>query len=158
MYILMLLFKSQEWSAERAATFSRVCWVVGSIQESLAEEMEDRLIPALFSEATTQLSELSAVSSLMYLASTFTKSLSKHTDIMNIIVQTVLEYTHFQDRDVQDMAVTTLVKVCEHCGDILNGQLNGVDYVQVLLNNMSALVKHLHPTLVSCKDKKTHMY
>lgn len=86
----------------------------------------------------------------MYLASTFTAFVSKHTDILNVTLQSILKYVHFPDYDVQDMAITTLVKICQDCGNILSSvDLNGVNYLQLFLRKMSTLTGDLQPGLVS---------
>eukprot|EP00201_Polytomella_parva_P003399 CAMPEP_0175074682 /NCGR_PEP_ID=MMETSP0052_2-20121109/21468_1 /TAXON_ID=51329 ORGANISM="Polytomella parva, Strain SAG 63-3" /NCGR_SAMPLE_ID=MMETSP0052_2 /ASSEMBLY_ACC=CAM_ASM_000194 /LENGTH=702 /DNA_ID=CAMNT_0016343059 /DNA_START=305 /DNA_END=2409 /DNA_ORIENTATION=- len=99
-----------------------LCWAIGSISGSMAEEQENRFLVMVIRDLlnlceSTRGKDNKAViaSNIMYVVGQYPKFLRAHWKFLKTVVNKLFEFMHEVHPGVQDMACDTFLKICHKC-------------------------------------------
>ncbi|KAJ7693168.1 CRM1 C terminal-domain-containing protein [Mycena rosella] len=108
-----------EWSW---ANINALCWAIGSISQTMNEEMEKRFLVTVIKELLG-LVELKRgkdnkaviASDIMYVVGQYPRFLKAHWKFLKTVVNKLFEFMHEKHEGVQDMACDTFIKIAQKC-------------------------------------------
>ena len=99
-----------------------LCWAIGSISGSMAEEQENRFLVTVIRDLLnlceiTKGKDNKAViaSNIMYVVGQYPRFLRAHWKFLKTVVKKLFEFMHETFEGVQDMACDTFLKICTKC-------------------------------------------
>ncbi|XP_043695175.1 protein EXPORTIN 1A [Telopea speciosissima] len=109
----------EDWSWNNLNT---LCWAIGSISGSMAEEQENRFLVMVIRDLLnlceiTKGKDNKAViaSNIMYVVGQYPKFLRAHWKFLKTVVNKLFEFMHETHPGVQDMACDTFLKIVQKC-------------------------------------------
>ncbi|KAF7371257.1 hypothetical protein MSAN_00761500 [Mycena sanguinolenta] len=108
-----------EWSWQN---INSLCWAIGSISQTMNEEMEKRFLVTVIKELLG-LVELKRgkdnkaviASDIMYIVGQYPRFLKAHWKFLKTVVNKLFEFMHEKHEGVQDMACDTFIKIAQKC-------------------------------------------
>ncbi|KAJ7247343.1 CRM1 C terminal-domain-containing protein [Mycena rebaudengoi] len=108
-----------EWSWQN---INSLCWAIGSISQTMNEEMEKRFLVTVIKELLG-LVELKRgkdnkaviASDIMYVVGQYPRFLKAHWKFLKTVVNKLFEFMHEKHEGVQDMACDTFIKIAQKC-------------------------------------------
>ncbi|KAJ6461176.1 CRM1 C terminal-domain-containing protein [Mycena vitilis] len=108
-----------EWSWGR---INSLCWAIGSVSQTMTEEMEKRFLVTVIKELLG-LVELKRgkdnkaviASDIMYVVGQYPRFLKAHWKFLKTVVNKLFEFMHEKHEGVQDMACDTFIKIAQKC-------------------------------------------
>ncbi|KAJ7613138.1 CRM1 C terminal-domain-containing protein [Roridomyces roridus] len=108
-----------EWSW---AGVNSLCWAIGSISGTMAEDQEKRFLVTVIKELLG-LVELKRgkdnkaviASDIMYVVGQYPRFLKAHWKFLKTVVNKLFEFMHERHEGVQDMACDTFIKIAQKC-------------------------------------------
>ncbi|KAJ7821373.1 CRM1 C terminal-domain-containing protein [Mycena olivaceomarginata] len=108
-----------EWSWQN---INALCWAIGSISQTMNEEMEKRFLVTVIKELLG-LVELKRgkdnkaviASDIMYIVGQYPRFLKAHWKFLKTVVNKLFEFMHEKHEGVQDMACDTFIKIAQKC-------------------------------------------
>ncbi|CAN0898072.1 Protein EXPORTIN 1A [Linum grandiflorum] len=109
----------EDWSWNNLNT---LCWAIGSISGSMAEEQENRFLVMVIRDLLnlceiTRGKDNKAViaSNIMYVVGQYPRFLRAHWKFLKTVVNKLFEFMHESHPGVQDMACDTFLKIVQKC-------------------------------------------
>ncbi|GMH19677.1 hypothetical protein Nepgr_021518 [Nepenthes gracilis] len=109
----------EDWSWNNLNT---LCWAIGSISGSMAEEQENRFLVMVIRDLLnlceiTKGKDNKAViaSNIMYVVGQYPRFLRAHWKFLKTVVNKLFEFMHETHPGVQDMACDTFLKIVQKC-------------------------------------------
>ncbi|KAI5082300.1 hypothetical protein GOP47_0002043 [Adiantum capillus-veneris] len=109
----------EEWSWNNLNT---LCWAIGSISGSMAEDQENRFLVSVIRDLLnlceiTKGKDNKAViaSNIMYVVGQYPRFLRAHWKFLKTVVNKLFEFMHETHPGVQDMACDTFLKIVQKC-------------------------------------------
>eukprot|EP00884_Botryococcus_braunii_P004854 jgi/Botrbrau1/1436/Bobra.0063s0127.1 len=146
---LRLQLNGKEWSWQALNT---LCWAIGSISGSMAEEQENRFLVTVIRDLLnlceiTRGKDNKAViaSNIMYVVGQYPRFLCNHWKFLKTVVNKLFEFMHETHPGVQDMACETFLKICRKCKrKFVSLQAGEVEpFVCELLQGLTAIIQDL---------------
>ncbi|KAK7031943.1 importin N-terminal domain-containing protein [Favolaschia claudopus] len=108
-----------EWSWQN---INSLCWAIGSISQTMTEDMEKRFLVTVIKELLG-LVELKRgkdnkaviASDIMYIVGQYPRFLKAHWKFLKTVVNKLFEFMHEKHEGVQDMACDTFIKIAQKC-------------------------------------------
>lgn len=136
------------------AALNRLCWAVGSISGSMAEEQESRFLITVIRDLLnlceiTRGKDNKAViaSNIMYVVGQYPRFLRNHWKFLKTVVNKLFEFMHETHPGVQDMACETFLKIVNRCKRkfVVQQQGETEPFVSELLAGLTATIADLEP-------------
>ncbi|KAK1309003.1 hypothetical protein QJS10_CPA09g01200 [Acorus calamus] len=141
----------EDWSWNNLNT---LCWAIGSISGSMADEQENRFLVMVIRDLLnlceiTKGKDNKAViaSNIMYVVGQYPKFLRAHWKFLKTVVNKLFEFMHETHPGVQDMACDTFLKIVQKCKrKFVQIQLGENEpFVSELLSGLPTTVADLEP-------------
>jgi len=135
-------------------TLNTLCWAVGSISGSMAEDQENKFLVTVIRDLLnlceiTRGKDHKAViaSNIMYVVGQYPRFLRAHWKFLKTVVNKLFEFMHETHPGVQDMACDTFLKISTKCKRKFVIQQVGETepFVVELLRNLGETIKMLEP-------------
>jgi exportin-1 len=136
------------------ATLNTLCWAVGSISGSMAEDQENKFLVTVIRDLLnlceiTRGKDHKAViaSNIMYVVGQYPRFLRAHWKFLKTVVNKLFEFMHETHPGVQDMACDTFLKISTKCKRKFVIQQVGESepFVVELLRGLADTIKLLEP-------------
>uniref|UniRef100_A0A1D1Z823 Exportin-1 n=2 Tax=Anthurium amnicola TaxID=1678845 RepID=A0A1D1Z823_9ARAE len=141
----------EEWTWNNLNT---LCWAIGSISGSMAEEQENRFLVMVIRDLLnlceiTKGKDNKAViaSNIMYVVGQYPRFLRAHWKFLKTVVNKLFEFMHETHPGVQDMACDTFLKIVQKCKRkfVITQVGENEPFVSELLSNLPTTVTDLEP-------------
>eukprot|EP00271_Cylindrocystis_brebissonii_P003986 TRINITY_DN15300_c0_g1_i1.p1 TRINITY_DN15300_c0_g1~~TRINITY_DN15300_c0_g1_i1.p1 ORF type:complete len:1098 (+),score=241.20 TRINITY_DN15300_c0_g1_i1:845-4138(+) len=141
----------EEWSWNNLNT---LCWAIGSISGSMAEDQENRFLVTVIRdllnlcEVTKGKNNKAVIASnIMYVVGQYPRFLRAHWKFLKTVVNKLFEFMHETHPGVQDMACDTFLKIVQKCRrKFVILQLGETEpFVSELLHGLSTTILDLQP-------------
>ena len=135
-------------------TLNTLCWAVGSISGSMAEDQENKFLVTVIRDLLnlceiTKGKDHKAViaSNIMYVVGQYPRFLRAHWKFLKTVVNKLFEFMHETHPGVQDMACDTFLKISTKCKRKFVIQQLGEQepFVSELLRGLGETIKLLEP-------------
>lgn len=146
---LRLQLAGRDWSWNG---INRLCWAIGSISGSMAEEQENRFLVTIIRDLLnlceiTRGKDNKAViaSNIMYVVGQYPRFLRNHWKFLKTVINKLFEFMHETHPGVQDMACETFLKIVAKCKKkFVVQQLGEVEpFISELLSSLTLTIKDL---------------
>ncbi|KAJ7982686.1 exportin 1A [Quillaja saponaria] len=152
----MLRKLSKQLSGEDWAwnTLNTLCWAIGSISGSMAEEQENRFLVMVIRDLLnlceiTKGKDNKAViaSNIMYVVGQYPRFLRAHWKFLKTVVNKLFEFMHETHPGVQDMACDTFLKIVQKCKRkfVITQVGENEPFVSELLSSLPTTIADLEP-------------
>ena len=134
------------------SSLNTLCWAVGSISGSMAEDQENRFLVTVIRDLLnlcemTRGKDNKAViaANIMYVVGQYPRFLRNHWKFLKTVVNKLFEFMHETHPGVQDMACETFLKICHKCRrKFVVTQLGEAEpFVCELLGGLAATIQDL---------------
>ncbi|CAA2959341.1 protein EXPORTIN 1A isoform X2 [Olea europaea var. sylvestris] len=141
----------EDWTWNNLNT---LCWAIGSISGSMAEEQENRFLVMVIRDLLnlceiTKGKDNKAViaSNIMYVVGQYPRFLRAHWKFLKTVVNKLFEFMHESHPGVQDMACDTFLKIVQKCKRkfVLVQVGENEPFVSELLTSLPATIADLEP-------------
>ncbi|XP_013667542.2 protein EXPORTIN 1A-like [Brassica napus] len=141
----------EEWAWNNLNT---LCWAIGSISGSMAEDQENRFLVMVIRDLLnlceiTKGKDNKAViaSNIMYVVGQYPRFLRAHWKFLKTVVNKLFEFMHETHPGVQDMACDTFLKIVQKCKrKFVIVQVGETEpFVSELLSGLATTVQDLEP-------------
>ncbi|XP_010549821.1 PREDICTED: protein EXPORTIN 1A [Tarenaya hassleriana] len=141
----------EEWTWNNLNT---LCWAIGSISGSMAEEQENRFLVMVIRDLLnlceiTKGKDNKAViaSNIMYVVGQYPRFLRAHWKFLKTVVNKLFEFMHETHPGVQDMACDTFLKIVQKCKRkfVIVQVGESEPFVSELLSGLATTVADLEP-------------
>ncbi|CAA6668710.1 unnamed protein product [Spirodela intermedia] len=141
----------EEWTWNNLNT---LCWAIGSISGSMAEEQENRFLVMVIRDLLnlceiTKGKDNKAViaSNIMYVVGQYPRFLRAHWKFLKTVVNKLFEFMHETHPGVQDMACDTFLKIVQKCKRkfVVTQVGENEPFVSELLTSLPVTVADLEP-------------
>jgi len=131
---------------------NRLCWAIGSVSGSMAEEQENRFLVTVIRDLLnlceiTRGKDNKAViaSNIMYVVGQYPRFLRNHWKFLKTVVNKQFEFMHEPHPGVQDMACETFLKIVTKCKKkfVILQVGETQPFVSELLDNLTDTIKDL---------------
>ncbi|KFK25926.1 hypothetical protein AALP_AA8G181300 [Arabis alpina] len=141
----------EEWAWNNLNT---LCWAIGSISGSMAEDQENRFLVMVIRDLLnlceiTKGKDNKAViaSNIMYVVGQYPRFLRAHWKFLKTVVNKLFEFMHETHPGVQDMACDTFLKIVQKCKRkfVIVQVGESEPFVSELLTGLATTVQDLEP-------------
>ncbi|EOA19847.1 hypothetical protein CARUB_v10000095mg [Capsella rubella] len=141
----------EEWAWNNLNT---LCWAIGSISGSMAEDQENRFLVMVIRDLLnlceiTKGKDNKAViaSNIMYVVGQYPRFLRAHWKFLKTVVNKLFEFMHETHPGVQDMACDTFLKIVQKCKRkfVIVQVGENEPFVSELLSGLATTVQDLEP-------------
>ncbi|CAF1697640.1 unnamed protein product [Brassica napus] len=141
----------EEWAWN---TLNTLCWAIGSISGSMAEDQENRFLVMVIRDLLnlceiTKGKDNKAViaSNIMYVVGQYPRFLRAHWKFLKTVVNKLFEFMHETHPGVQDMACDTFLKIVQKCKRkfVIVQVGEREPFVSELLSGLASTVQDLEP-------------
>jgi exportin-1 len=141
----------EEWAWNNLNT---LCWAIGSISGSMAEDQENRFLVMVIRDLLnlceiTKGKDNKAViaSNIMYVVGQYPRFLRAHWKFLKTVVNKLFEFMHETHPGVQDMACDTFLKIVQKCKRkfVIVQVGENEPFVSELLTGLATTVQDLEP-------------
>ncbi|XP_048604890.1 protein EXPORTIN 1A isoform X1 [Brassica napus] len=141
----------EEWAWNNLNT---LCWAIGSISGSMAEDQENRFLVMVIRDLLnlceiTKGKDNKAViaSNIMYVVGQYPRFLRAHWKFLKTVVNKLFEFMHETHPGVQDMACDTFLKIVQKCKRkfVIVQVGEHEPFVSELLSGLATTVQDLEP-------------
>ncbi|CAN8300236.1 unnamed protein product [Cochlearia groenlandica] len=131
-----------------------LCWAIGSISGSMAEDQENRFLVMVIRDLLnlceiTKGKDNKAViaSNIMYVVGQYPRFLRAHWKFLKTVVNKLFEFMHETHPGVQDMACDTFLKIVQKCKRkfVITQVGENEPFVSELLSGLATTVQDLEP-------------
>jgi len=139
--------RTEGWGA-----LNRLCWAIGSVSGSMAEEQENRFLVTVIRDLlnlceVTRGKDNKAViaSNIMYVVGQYPRFLRNHWKFLKTVVNKQFEFMHEPHPGVQDMACETFLKIVTKCKKkfIILQVGEQEPFISELLTNLTSIIQDL---------------
>ncbi|KAF7836515.1 protein EXPORTIN 1A [Senna tora] len=141
----------EDWTWNNLNT---LCWAIGSISGSMAEEQENRFLVMVIRDLLnlceiTKGKDNKAViaSNIMYVVGQYPRFLRAHWKFLKTVVNKLFEFMHETHPGVQDMACDTFLKIVQKCKRkfVITQVGENEPFVSELLSGLPTTIADLEP-------------
>ena len=145
----------EEWSWHNLNT---LCWAIGSISGSMAEDQESRFLVNVIRDLLTLCEQTKGkehkaviASNIMYVVGQYPRFLRAHWKFLKTVVNKLFEFMHEKFPGVKEMACDTFLKISGKCRKRFVQTQHGEDspFIVELLQNLGSIIvdleySHIH--------------